>query len=96
MSGLCIIIIIIKHILSFECSYRSEGFIKNLTVQNLDKFVVTNINSNIFRLRVDFDVKFPELIAHGDYYFDSTIPQFGNDSQLWGEGPFWISLHGTF
>lgn len=62
-----------------------------MQVDNLNEFVVDNIDFSLLRLKLDFSFTLPKTPIKGRY---NVTGQYLNRIKLWGNGPFSIELNG--
>lgn len=63
----------------------------NLTVTELDGFVVDYLTFSLFRLRLDYSITLPVVRSTGVYQLNATVL---DAFDVWGAGPFEINAYG--
>lgn len=64
---------------------------QDIQVDNLNKFVVDNIDFSLLRLKLEFSFTLPNVAVSGNY---NVTGQYLNRIKLWGNGPFLVELNG--
>lgn len=77
----------------FGFVFRAKGFVKNVVVQNLNKFTINDINFDVLYMRIDFSFNFPEITATGKYSINASITGL---TTVEGDGPFEVTVKSLF
>ncbi|KAJ6635287.1 hypothetical protein Bhyg_13872 [Pseudolycoriella hygida] len=71
-------------------TFRIAGFLETVRVDNLNEFVVDNIDFSLLRLKLDFGFTLPNTVLTGRY---NITAEYLNRIKLWGDGAFSIKLN---
>lgn len=83
--------LIYPNIFSSNFQFRILGFLQDIQVDNLNEFVVDNIDFSLLRLKLDFGFTLPKTVMTGLY---NVTGEYLNRIKLWGNGPFSVELNG--
>lgn len=77
--------------MSHCCKFRVNGYLQDIQVDQLNEFVVDNVDFSLLRLKLDFSFRLPELVTVGIY---NITAEHLNRIKLWGDGAFVVKLNG--